>query len=496
METNIKQKILASISHIYDEADHSELNPEFFEKIDTELCTLSDYFHTSKNQSLLIAVILALTCKGDSVDMNDLSDLFGCNPIKILEFSDDFEYLLQKAILTKQRSNKRKAHGLEKQYTINEKIPAAILQNEPMPDLSPQKVENVFSLLEKIDKLCDQRVQEIISTNSLFRETEALLTENEHFPLIAKIKAQRFNESDTALFLHLIWEAINSRESVQLGGTIDTIFDSINDRLVYMQEFFHETNLLITNDWLEVEKDHYLSYTSLSLSERSRTLLGECGINLFTNEKKKDNILKPEDIPQRELVFSESEMKQLFLLKDLLKPDKLDAMQCWLSLKNMPKGITVLLHGAPGTGKTEIVRQLARETDRRLMKIEISQSKSMWFGESEKIVKRMFTDYKAYAKKCKTTPILFFNEADAILSKRKGVGTSDVAQTENAIQNILLEEIENFEGILFATTNLISNLDNAFDRRFLFQNPFSKTRPPHQNPNLETQNSGFIKYRM
>jgi SpoVK/Ycf46/Vps4 family AAA+-type ATPase len=117
---------------------------------------------------------------------------------------------------------------------------------------------------------------------------------------------------------------------------------------------------------------------------------------------------------------------------------------------------------------------LAIDTNREIMKVEISQSKSMWFGESEKIIKRIFTDYKAFAKESKQTPILLFNEADAILSKRNAAGSSNVAQTENAIQNILLEEFENFEGILIATTNLASNLDTAFERRFLYKVQFQK----------------------
>ncbi|MEX2565061.1 MAG: ATP-binding protein [Cyclobacteriaceae bacterium] len=98
----------------------------------------------------------------------------------------------------------------------------------------------------------------------------------------------------------------------------------------------------------------------------------------------------------------------------------------------------------------------------------------MWFGESEKIIKRIFTEYQSYAKECEQVPILLFNEADAILSKRKDNVFSPVAQTENTIQNIILEAMENFEGILIATTNLPNNLDPAFDRRFLFKVPFEK----------------------
>lgn len=75
---------------------------------------------------------------------------------------------------------------------------------------------------------------------------------------------------------------------------------------------------------------------------------------------------------------------------------------------------------------------------------------------------------------CKVKPILLFNEADAVFSKRKDVNNGNVAQTENAIQNIILEEMENLDGILIATTNLADNLDGAFERRFLFKIRFDK----------------------
>ena len=111
------------------------------------------------------------------------------------------------------------------------------------------------------------------------------------------------------------------------------------------------------------------------------------------------------------------------------------------------------------------------------MRVDISASKSCWFGESEKIIKRMFTDYRNLCKMCSNEddhkmPILLFNEADGILSKRKDTSSSNVAQTENAIQNIILEEMENLDGIMIATTNLVDNLDSAFERRFLFKVKF------------------------
>jgi len=97
----------------------------------------------------------------------------------------------------------------------------------------------------------------------------------------------------------------------------------------------------------------------------------------------------------------------------------------------------------------------------------------MWYGESEKLIKEIFESYKKICNNKKTIPILLFNEADAILNKRHENSDSNIGQTENAIQNILLEELEKFEGILIATTNLAGNLDAAYERRFLFKLKFN-----------------------
>ena len=133
-----------------------------------------------------------------------------------------------------------------------------------------------------------------------------------------------------------------------------------------------------------------------------------------------------------------------------------------------------MLYGEPGTGKTESVMQIAKATGRPIMHVDISATKTCWFGESEKLIKKVFTDYRTLCEKNNIKPILLFNEADAVFSKRKNVNSGNVAQTENAIQNIILEEMENLDGILIATTNLADNLDGAFERRFLFKIRFDK----------------------
>ena len=102
------------------------------------------------------------------------------------------------------------------------------------------------------------------------------------------------------------------------------------------------------------------------------------------------------------------------------------------------------------------------------------------YGESQKLLKNMFSRYNRLVENNSVTPILLFNEADAYLSRRFSNISSSVDQTSNALQNIILEEMEKHQGVIIATTNLTDNLDNAMERRFLFKVNF-------QQPNTQTK---------
>src|SRR5690606_13507719 len=106
----------------------------------------------------------------------------------------------------------------------------------------------------------------------------------------------------------------------------------------------------------------------------------------------------PEDIKSKPLFYNERDATQMNMLREILDEDKFSDIQKRMSEKAMPTGVIALLYGHPGTGKTESVYQFARETNREVIQVDISQSKSMWFGESEKLIKKIFTRYEQYSK--------------------------------------------------------------------------------------------------
>ena len=140
----------------------------------------------------------------------------------------------------------------------------------------------------------------------------------------------------------------------------------------------------------------------------------------------------------------------------------------------MRTGVCILMHGAPGTGKTATAYEIARQTGRDIIQVQVTDFKDKFVGESEAKLKKIFNNYRSYCQSCEVAPILLFNEGDAILSKRTTNIERSVDQMSNALQNILLEEMENLEGIMIVTTNLTTNLDSAFERRFIFKVQFDK----------------------
>ncbi len=150
--------------------------------------------------------------------------------------------------------------------------------------------------------------------------------------------------------------------------------------------------------------------------------------------------------------------------------------QARVSKSGLPPGLTVLLHGAPGTGKTVAALNLAHAGGRPVLQVDMSQVRDKYVGESEKNVSAVFRRWREYRKKDGPAPLLLLNEADALVGRRVAVGHS-VDQMHNIMQNVLLEELERFDGILVATTNLLDNIDAAFDRRFLFKLRFDPPGP-------------------
>ena len=174
-----------------------------------------------------------------------------------------------------------------------------------------------------------------------------------------------------------------------------------------------------------------------------------------------DVILNPKTTELLESVLKQVDKKVAKRLKE------------WGIKTNSNVDAKLIFYGPAGTGKTMTAYSLAKSLKRKVLSFDCSKILSMYVGESEKNVRKIFDTYKDLSKKSSSQPILLLNEADQFLSSRTNSGGSS-EKMHNQMQNIFLEQIESFDGILIATTNLLETIDQAFSRRFDYKIEFPK----------------------
>ena len=342
-------------------------------------------------------------------------------------------------------------------------------ENYLKEDDSLSEIEKTRNALNEISYTYeDNNISKAMKQTTLRR----LERKENNLPFFKQICSSIREESYRFFLYDCIKDYIKGNYS-NVSSTLNYLYGHSQRYFIELRAFMDENHYLVENGFLEVNKCEVIEHTTLTVTDKVIDLLyGENSV-IYKKGVSGEDIIDNEKIKEKNLFYSQEIQKQIDMLEESLNQENLIAMQARLSKKGLCKGIAVILYGAPGTGKTETVYQLAKKTNRKILHVDIADSKSCWFGESEKLIKKIFTNYKSLCKTCKSrnenTPILLFNEADALIQKRRNLDSSSCSTTENAIQNILLEEMEKLEGIMIATTNLCNNMDKAFERRFLFK---------------------------
>ncbi|MCU1282235.1 MAG: ATPase [bacterium] len=126
-------------------------------------------------------------------------------------------------------------------------------------------------------------------------------------------------------------------------------------------------------------------------------------------------------------------------------------------------GLTVLLSGKPGTGKTITTEIIASELELPLARVDGSKVVSKWIGETQKNLKTVLEDAVLHGA------VLFFDEADALFAKRVAKVESANDRFANLETNFLLQALERHDGIVVLATNIDTAIDDAFKRRLLYK---------------------------
>lgn len=468
-ETACQEKpksVLEAFEHIVELAENSNLDSDFFERSKVFIKYASRKLKLTPMQVALLALFVDRS-EDSRIMISEIAKYAGCRTTKILRLSNDIDVLEEKHYLRASRSRRSQS------YRVPSEVLVALRQNRPyLWERLP--VDDTQSFFDSFDRLMSEKNDDEQSHESLLKRTKEMLEDIGHTQFARCLSKCNLCSEDMLLFVYMAHLYVENNDDNIGFSDIENIYD--NDELPswVKREFRNRESELLHLRLIEnVNEDGMARSDAFKLTESTKEeFLAELNINRIGKSEK--DLIKAESLAAKRLVYNEAEQGQIDELTSILSEERFADVQGRLRSAGLRPGFCCIFYGSPGTGKTETVYQLARITGRDIMQVDVDKIKSCWVGESEKNIKALFDRYRNICRSSRLAPILLFNEADAVLGVRMEGASRAVDKMENSLQNIILQEMESLDGIMIATTNLTSNLDKAFERRFLYKIRFSK----------------------
>ncbi|EOH2427245.1 AAA family ATPase [Campylobacter jejuni] len=459
------------------------------------------------------ALILRELCRNYVVSISSinaftlLSTIFGNDKYLYLDALEDLKKLIERGFVN-QNSSFFKSLENNKTQTLT----LALLQSElslseyflefleAKPRLNFEKQEAYADYLEYLkDEFARIQLYERLSFiqksayNSEIKNQIKLyekhikerLKKSKFYNVLADIfKEYNLEHKEQIIFLALLKEeyALSNESSIsrEMNSLLSLI--SENDLERHKNKKLLQENAPLLN---LIEYDEYLNaFGDISKSFFIIDEILQRIINFEPKQSKKikiESVLKDQDI--FELIEPSTDINDIImpentkeLLENILKQqDKkvLERLHSWGIKSNKNIEAKIIFYGPAGTGKTMSALAMAKSMKKSVLSFDCSKILSKWVGESEQNVRKIFDTYKNIVQTCKQSPILLLNGADQFLSTRVD-GSSGSDKMHNQMQNIFLEQIERFSGVIIATTNFLESLDSAFSRRFDYKIEFKK----------------------
>ena len=471
-----KMDLLSAVEKIVELSKNSHLDTDFYKKAARPLNYISKKMNLTKEQSIMMALFID-NSSDMSITISDFAKHLDCSMTRIIRFMNDIEGLEQRGMIHCSRSGSK----------ITYRVPMETIDSFRKDEaFVPRKMSglNIYDLFGMFDEIFQMREDDELTYELTKQRIQDLLENNKHLVFVQKLKSFQFSEKDEillVLFSHLF---VNNNDDNIGTHDLDFLYDRSFEKSMLKSRLTNGTHILQETKMIEFNnEDGFVNREFYRMTWLAKQMLfPELNLASMNQDKSGGNLIKHQEITPKQLFYDMEVNSQVENLRQLLEEKHYKEICSRLKEQGYRSGFTCLFYGAPGTGKTETVLQLARQTGRNIMQVNIPEIKSAWVGESEKNIKHLFDTYRMKAEKMDITPILLFNEADAIIGKRKEGAERAVDKMENSIQNIILQEMETLNGIMIATTNLAQNMDKAFERRFLYKIKFNK-------PSLEARMS-------
>ena len=462
---NKKRTLLSSMEDIITKAKEFSLTPEFYQAAEDSLQHLSKALQLTKDEAMLLSFFFEM-CASSRIWMSNIAEMINTSNLRIISMMNVADSLISKGYIRK-GSRVRD----ENWYTVPGNVLDCIRQNiKPTP-----KSLKDLTFDEFFDILGEYMNEEEIGMAELEEHIDMLIEGNPHLNYCKVAESYGLKGRERVL-LHIFAHRLINEDDDMIGAHDWEDYLESKRLIKNMVRSWKsgESDLIKKGIFEAYPSDHMKDADFYHLTDKAKEELFP-GMNLVEKTTKEDkSLVSHTSFTAKELFYTDKVNAKIARLTELLQPDKFEHVTERLSENGMRKGFACLFYGSPGTGKTETVNQLSRLTGRDVMVVDVTKIKSCWVGESEQNIKKLFDKYRALVKRSDVAPILLFNEADGVLGIRQEGAQRAVDKMENSIQNIILQEMETLEGIMIATTNLTSNLDKAFERRFIYKIEFER----------------------
>jgi len=492
-----------------------KLLQEFLDAKEIEKSEIFSHLKCNVAQAKILQLIAKKFIEGreDNYVIEILQELFGSEEYRFLNHLEDIKILLELGWLHHQSFNPIKVADITPLELLNVSISATpsflkLLQEGTfeveLPDVKPyldhlEYLQDQFFRVELYQKMSAirQNIHEhSLGIDRLQNKIELLekriaerveKTDNKESLVLERFfKQKKFTKEEEVIFIALLREEYSASDASlrEMNSLIDLISFDEYDR-IKNRSLLEEGSHLIADGIIDYEemlnpfggisRAFYIVDDVLQsiIHPQKNKKVRRLKLNALIEEQDVFELIEPTTSLEDVVLNPETQKTLQNLLKQVDK-DVVAKLVQW-GIKDKKSGIDarIIFYGAPGTGKTLTAHSLAKSLKKQILSFDCSKILSMYVGESEKNVRKIFDTYYDLAKKTKSEPILLLNEADQFLSSRSSGGSS-ADQMHNQMQNIFLEQIENFKGILIATTNLLENIDKAFSRRFNYKIEFKR----------------------
>lgn len=463
------ERILDSLSDgpVLMETEDDETEKAVKNALEADYAYVTSLLDITRGEAEIFAAALDLTIGGNPT-MDNIASRMSCSSLALLGRMNEMDSLVSKRYV---RTSTRGFRGTS--YYVPDEVVKSIQKNSK-PEGADYSGLSSMAMIRRWNRLFSEFWRDNLDVDTLRREVLDIAhgcMGNQIGKTWENKDLSSLDENIQLLVAFMLTRNIMFDDNSYSWRDYSKIFEEDPEEMDVMISMQSGENILFTRNIIEHgNSDGIVDNSVIGLTNACKDLfLSEILVKGSRADEGCRNIILSSGISEKHLFYNADEGRQVERLSSLLKKDSFDSIVARLEEKGMRKGFCCLLYGGPGTGKTETVYQIARQTGRDVFLVDVSQLKSKWVGDSEKNVRAVFQEYKSAVSRRELAPILLFNEADAIFGIRMKGAERAVDKMENSIQNIILQEMEDLEGIMIATTNLTSNFDPAFERRFIYK---------------------------